>query len=122
MTGQDRLAALAERIEADPGALARARAQGDALAERPTLRDGDAALRWRLAVLRAVMAAPPDGDAVRELYGELIDRYRDQPERLATLRALGTEIRRREAKGTLARSLVVRSERRPRGTGGPQRR
>src|SRR4051812_49737363 len=27
--------------------------------------------------------SPPDGDAVRELYGELVDRYRDHPDRLA---------------------------------------
>ena len=114
MTAHARLAALAQAIEADPGALDGARDEGDALADQPDLRDDDAALRWRIAVLRAVMAAPPDGDAVRELYGELVDRYRDQPERLAQLRALGDEIRRREADGSLARSLVARSDRRSR--------
>ena len=116
MTAPARLAALAAKVEADPAALVAARADGDALAD--TLdgdpRGGDAALRWRIAVVRAVIAAPPDGDAVRELYGELVDRYRAQPERLAALRPLGDEIRRLEAKGTLARSLVVRSDRRPR--------
>lgn len=115
MTAHARLLALAERIEADPGALADVRRDGDALADAPELGDDDAALRWRVAVLRAVMAAPPDGDAVRELYGELIDRYRGQPARLARLRPLGDEIRRREADGTLARSLVARSDRRGRG-------
>ena len=30
------------------------------------------------------MAAPPDADAVRELYGELVDRYRDDAGALAT--------------------------------------
>jgi hypothetical protein len=113
MTAQARLAALAATIEADPSALAAARDDGDALAEAPELRGGDDALRWRIAVVRAVMAAPPDGDAVRELYGELVDRYRDQPVRLAQLRALGDEIRRLEADGTLARSMVARSDRRP---------
>jgi len=134
MTLQARLAALAARIEADPAALAAARTEGDALAmaldgdpERLNDRaadraadrpldgepDRDLVLRWRIAVLRAVMAAPPDGDAVRELYGELVDRYRDQPARLATLRPLGDEIRRLEADGTLASSLVARSDRRP---------
>lgn len=112
MTAQARLAALAARIAADPGALAAVRGDGDALAEEL---DGDDALRWRLAVIRAVIAAPPDGDAVRELYGELVDRYRDQPDRLAQLRPIGDEIRRREAEGTLARSMVARSNRRPRG-------
>lgn len=110
MTAQARLAALAARVEADPAALAGVRGDGDALAEAVA---GDDALRWRLAVLRAVMAAPPDGDAVRELYGELVDRYRSDPERLAQLRPLGDEIRRREADGSLARSLVARSNRRP---------
>ena len=111
MTAHARLAVLAARIEADPGALDAVRHDGDALADAPDA-DGDTALRWRLAVLRAVMAAPPDGDAVRELYGELVDRYRDEPARLAALRPLGDEIRRREADGTLARSLVARSDRR----------
>jgi hypothetical protein len=134
MTVQGRLTALAARIEADPAALAEVRADGDALAdeidERSEIRggvdhgaaapdegderDGDAALRWRIAVVRAVIAAPPDGDAVRELYGELVDRYRDQPARMAALRPLGDTIRRLEADGTLASSLVARSDRRPR--------
>jgi hypothetical protein len=118
MTAPARLAALAARIEADPAALAATRSDGDALADAVDAGDstafGDAVLRWRIAVLRAVIAAPPDGDAVRELYGELIDRYRDQPARLAALRPLGDEIRQLEANGTLARSLVARSDRRPR--------
>jgi hypothetical protein len=112
------LTQLTARLEADPAALAELRSQGDALADAPDLADHDAALRWRIAVLRAVMAAPPDGDAVRELYGELVDRYRGQPARLAELRPLGDEIRRREADGSLPRALVARSDRR-RGGGGP---
>ncbi|TMQ10746.1 MAG: hypothetical protein E6J90_35915 [Deltaproteobacteria bacterium] len=111
MSAHERLVALAAAIEADPAALAGVRQDGDALAERI---DDDAALRWRIAVVRAVMAAPPDGDAVRELYGELVDRYREQPARLAQLRPLGEEIRRREADGTLPRALVARSDRRSR--------
>ena len=120
MMAQGRLAALAARIEGDPGALAEVRADGDALADELDALgtgdsgDGDAALRWRIAVVRAVIAAPPDGDAVRELYGELVDRYRGQPERMAELRPIGDEIRRLEAEGTLASSLVARSDRRPR--------
>jgi hypothetical protein len=118
MTAPARLAALAARIEADPAALAAARSDGDALAEQLDAgmcdgAAGDVALRWRIAVVRAVIAAPPDGDAMRELYGELVDRYRDQPGRLAALKPLGDEIRRLEAEGTLARSLVARSDRRP---------
>src|SRR5262245_48837830 len=106
MTVQGRLTALAARIEADPAALAEVRADGDALADgvdgaaAPDESDRDAALGWRIAVVRAVIAAPPDGDAVRELYGELVDRYRGQPARMAALRPLGDEIRRLEADGT----------------------
>ena len=126
MTAQGQLAALAAKIEADPAVLAELRADGDALADEiDAARAGvaaaddsadeiDAALRWRIAVVRAVIAAPPDGDAVRELYGELVDRYRDQPDRMAALRRLGDDIRRLEADGTLASSLVARSDRRPR--------
>jgi hypothetical protein len=112
MTAHARLAALVARLEADPAALGAIRHDGDALADAAGC-DDDAALRWRIAVMRAVIAAPPDGDAVRELYGELVDRYRDQPARLAQLRALGEEIRRLEAEGTLASSMVARSDRRP---------
>src|SRR6185436_1244176 len=102
MTAQARLAALAAKLEADPAALRSSRGLGDALAERldEDAEASGAVLGWRLAVLRAVIAAPPDGDAVRELYGELVDRYRDQPPRLAALRPLGDEIRRLEAEGT----------------------
>jgi len=123
MTVHARLAALAARIEADPAALAELRDAGDGLADQadqaepaggdPGSDGAGAALRWRIAVVRAVMAAPPDGDAVRELYGELVDRYRDAPARLAELRPLGDEIRRREADGSLPRSMVARSARRP---------
>ena len=113
MTGEhaSRLAALVERCERDAAAALAARAEGDALADAV---GGDLALRWRIAVLRGVIAAPPDGDAVREAYGELVDRYRGDPDRLARLRVLGDEIRRLEAEGTLASALVARSERRPR--------
>ena len=107
------LAALAERCEADPQVLEDLRARGDALALDV---GGDVALRWRVAVIRALIANPPDGDAVREAYGEVVDRYRDDPARLATLRPLGDEIRRLEAEGALPSALVARSDRRPRRT------
>jgi len=105
------LATLVERCTSDSTMVTSSRTTGDALALEV---EGELAFAWRIVVVRAVMAAPPDGDAVRELYGELVDRYRDQPDRLAALRPLGDEIRRREADGTLARSLVARSDRRPR--------
>lgn len=105
------LTALVERSERDPAGTAEDRAAGDALADEV---GGPLALRWRIAVVRGVIAAPPDGDAVREAYGELVDRYRAEPERLAQLRALGDEIRRLEAEGALPSTLVARSDRRPR--------
>ena len=72
------------------------------------------ALEQDLAALRALLDAPPQDDSVRELYGELVDRYRDEPDSLAKLRPIGDEIRELEADGRLPSTLVVRSERRKR--------
>jgi len=109
-----RLAALIDRCERSASAASKLRAEGDALADAVEGANADLAVRWRLAVVRALIAAPPDGDAVREAYGELVDRYRGDPARLAELRPLGEEIRRLEADGTLPSALVARSDRRPR--------
>lgn len=105
----DRLAALVARCEANLAEVAKARVSGDKLAIEV---EGELALRWRLAVLRSALDAPPDGDAVRELYGELVDRYRDDPKSLAIVKPLGSEIRRRESDGSLPSTMVVRSNRR----------
>jgi len=104
-----RLSALVERGEADPQTISAARAEGDALALEV---EGDLGLRWRIGVVHALMARPPDGDAVREFYGELVDRYRDDPARLAQLRPIGDEIRKLEASGELPSAMVARSDRR----------
>ena len=104
-----RLTQLVARLEADPAAVRAERDAGDALAEDV---GGDPALHWRLAVVRALIADPPDGDAVREAYGELVDRYRDDARALAAIRPLGDEIRRRESDGSLPSVLVARSDRR----------
>jgi len=104
------LADLIARCEADASAVEAVRGAGDALAAEA---GGEQAWRWELVVLRAYMASPPDADAVRELYGELVDRHRDEPERLAALRPLGDEIRKREADGSLPSTMVARSDRRP---------
>ena len=101
-----RLVALAALGEADPAAIAAHRAEGDSLALEV---GGDTGLRWRLAVLRSIIAHPPDDDAVRELYGELVDRYRSDPTRLAQLRVLGDEISRLEAEGVLPSTLIARN-------------
>jgi len=75
-----------------------------------------AELQVRCDELRRLIAAPPadDADAVRELYCELVDRYRDDTEALSVLRAIGDEIRRLEAAGDLPSTLVARSDRRRR--------
>jgi hypothetical protein len=104
-----RLTALVESGEADPRTILAARGEGDALAIEI---EGELGLRWRIGVVRALMAHPPDGDAVREYYGELVDRYRDDPDRLAQLKSIGDEIRKLEASGELASALVARSDRR----------
>lgn len=102
-----RLTALVQRVDGDPHALDRE--AGDRLAEDV---GGELALRWRMTVVKALMAEPPDPDAVREAYGELVDRYRDDAAALAVIRPLGDEIRRRESDGSLPSTLVVRSNRR----------
>ncbi len=101
---------LVEAGEADPGTIAAGRTEGDALAIEL---EGELALRWRILVVKALIAHPPDdGDAVRECYGELVDRYRDDAELLAQLRPIGDEIRRLEASGALPSAMVARSDRR----------
>ncbi len=105
-----RLSALVEAGEANPGTIVAARNEGDALAIEL---EGEFALRWRILVVRALIAHPPDdGDAVRECYGELVDRYREDPALLAQLRPIGDEIRRLEASGALPSAMVARSDRR----------
>lgn len=108
---QAALTALIERCSADLAAVAGAREDGDRLAHEV---GGDLAFQWRVMVVRAIMAAPPDGDAVREIYGEIVDRYRDDAKKLAALRPIGDEIRRLEADGILPSALVARSDRRSR--------
>jgi hypothetical protein len=71
-------------------------------------------LEQDLAALRALLASPPEDDSVRELYGELVDRYRDDASSLERLKPLGDEIRKLEAEGRLPSTLVVRSDRRKR--------
>ena len=102
-----RLVALVERCEVTR--VVAEREAGDALAVEI---GGELGLRWRVAVLRAAIANPPDGDAVRELYGELVDRYRDDAASLAQIKPLGDEIRKLEAAGELPSTMVARSDRR----------
>jgi hypothetical protein len=57
----------------------------------------------RLGQDHAAQGDPPDGDAVRAAYGEIVDRYRDEPASLAIIKPLGDEIRKLEASGNHAR-------------------
>jgi hypothetical protein len=107
-SASERLTAL---CEAEAVVVIAKRSAGDALAAEV---GGELELRWRVAVVRAVIASPPDGDAVREAYGELVDRYRDDAAAMVRVRALGDDIRRLEADGKLASTLVARSDRRKR--------
>ena len=109
-----RLSELVARCDAEPAALTSVRDAGDALADEV---GGEPALRWRIAVVRALIASPPDSDAVREAYGELVDRYRDDKGALAAIKPLGDDIRRRESDGSLPSVLVARSDRRPKTHG-----
>ena len=102
-----RLTSLIQSADSDPSALDRD--AGDKLADEI---GGELALRWRMGVVKALMVAPPDPDAVREAYGELVDRYRDDEAALAMIKPLGDEIRKRESDGSLPSTLVVRSNRR----------
>jgi hypothetical protein len=103
-----RLTALVQRADEDPASIKDAKDAGDVLASEL---GGELALRWHMGVVKALMAAPPDPDAVREAYGELVDRYRDDEAALATIRPLGDEIKRRESDGSLPSTMVARSTR-----------
>lgn len=72
---------------------------------------GDSDLAAQIERVRALIADPPDGDAVREAYGELVDRYRHDAAAMALLKPLGEHIRQLEADGTLPSALVARSKR-----------
>lgn len=102
-----RLSTLVARLEADPAALAQDRDAGDQLALEI---GGELALRWRIAVVRGLIDVDPD--TVREAYGELVDRYRDDAASLTHIKPLGDEIRRHESDGSLPSTLVARSDRR----------
>jgi len=79
---------------------------------------GDLLFRWQLHHLRWFLHAAAEhiegGEEARELYGELLDEYRDDPDRLARLHPLGEEIHRLEVAGDLPRAMVLRRRRRPR--------
>lgn len=100
-----------------PTEIPRHRATATALAAQL---GGEPAFAWHLCELRAGLGdlalAPGDDDGaraewVRERYGELIDRHRAEPLRLAALREVGDRLRQLERDGALPSTLVVRSPR-----------
>jgi hypothetical protein len=73
---------------------------------------GEVLFRWQLAELKAYLdLIPDDEDWIRERYSELLDAYRDQPERLARLYEIGKRIRQLEEDGVLPQAMVVRPPR-----------
>ena len=79
---------------------------------------GEPLFRWQVHQLRWFLKAAAEhlegGEEARELYGELLDEYRDDTAKLAQLHQLGEEIHRLELAGDLPRAMVVRRKRRPR--------
>jgi hypothetical protein len=80
---------------------------------------GELMFRWQIHHLRWFLHAAGEhtegGDDAREIYGSLLDEYRDDEARLAIVQRFGEELQRLEAAGDLPRAMVVRRKRRPRG-------
>jgi hypothetical protein len=89
---------------------------GDELYEVTRELGGVAWLDYRVACLRAALAAGPgplpDDDEIRELYGELCDDHADDAEALARIREVGRQIDDAVARGDLPRAMVRRRPRR----------
>jgi hypothetical protein len=106
-----------DAVELDP-ALVHFRAELEELA-----REGgrEARLRYRMACLRAALAGfhpvrdpeldQDDDDYVSELYGELLEEHRADPEALARIRELGALIEQAVDRGELPRAIVRRAPR-----------
>lgn len=115
------LAEFLDALEFDPG-LVHFRTGLHQLAER---RGGDAWLRHRLARIKAALAGlrtapgesrPPtdedaDDDLVRELYGDLLEEHRGDPDAMARIRELGPLIDEAVDRGDLPRAIVRRGPR-----------
>jgi hypothetical protein len=127
----DAAAAVAEFIEAIEGDPALVHFRPD-LGELARERAGEAHLRYRMACLRAALAGfRPDGepgdvdrrddtddgaddaddDYVRELYCELLEEHRGNPEALIRIRELGALIDQAVDRGELPRAIVRRAPR-----------
>ncbi len=73
---------------------------------------GDVWLRYQLACLRAALdhdeAADAEDDFVRELYSELLEDYREDPEAMRRILHIGAQLRDLEADDRLPRAIVRR--------------
>ncbi len=92
----------------DPGLLVELGAELEPVAAEL---GGEIWLEFRLLGLRAGLEGAADDDWVREAYGELLEEYRDDPVRLARIRAVGRLIDAAVARGDLPRALVRRAPR-----------
>jgi hypothetical protein len=93
----------------DPGLLVELGAELEPVAAEL---GGEIWLEFRLLGLRAGLeGAADDPDWVREAYGELLEEYRDDPVRVARIRAVGRLIDAAVARGDLPRALVRRAPR-----------
>jgi hypothetical protein len=85
------------------------------LEEDARVAGGEAWFRWQVHHLRWFLHAAAEhedgGDEARELYGALLDEYRDDAPRLELVKRFGEEIQRLEAAGDLPRAMVVRRKR-----------
>lgn len=106
-TDDEAMAARLVACEADP-----ARAHGESSVGAWALADARYRFRWQLVLLRCCVTEPDDDGHSRELYGALVEEYRDQPTQLAALRSVGEALREREARGELPRTLMRRTPRR----------
>ncbi len=111
----DARGALALYLSACEAASELALDEADRVSALADAEGGEPLFRWQLALLAAYLDhIPDDEDWIRERYSELLDGYRDQPERLTRLYELGARIRAMEATGELPQSMVVRPARGPR--------
>ena len=109
-----RLAALLDRADGGDRAAAEQLFGSAGPAEAAAAVGGSLGFRFACAELAYLIerAAEVADDRVRERYSALLDRHRDEPARLATLRPLGERIHQLEREGVLPRSMVVRPPRR----------
>lgn len=103
------LAHFADAFDAKPALLFEFGSEVYDIAKRA---GGDVWLRYQLACLRAALdqgeAPDEDDDFVRELYSELLEEYRQEPEAMRRILHIGAQLRDLEAEDRLPRAIVRR--------------